>query len=191
MEPYEELKKRAGLIWPYVKGKSTKWRYNTKCGPATKGYDSAARVESFDFYGKPDHRAWIWMRPYEAPPEMPDKQFPFWLSTGRALEHWHTGSMTQRIPILHRAMPRAYVELHPSDAKRLGIRNGNKVRITSRRGTLVLSASIDQRSRPARGNVVVPFFDENLLINEVTLDAYCPISKQPDYKKCAVAVEKV
>ena len=52
----------------------------------------------FDFYGKPDHRAWIWIRPYEDPPESPDDEYPFWLNTGRVLEHWHTGSMTRRVP---------------------------------------------------------------------------------------------
>jgi len=80
--------------------------------------------------------------------------------------------------------------LHPTDAKEKGILNGDPVKLTSRRGTLTLPASIDQRGRPVRGQVFVPFFDENYLINELTLDAYCPISKQPDYKKCAVKVEK-
>ena len=65
------------------------------------------------------------------------------------------------------------------------------MRIVSRRGQLELVVAIDQRGRPVRGHVFVPFFDENLLINEVTLDAYCPISKQPDYKKCAVKLERV
>ena len=98
--------------------------------------------------------------------------------------------MTRRIPVLHKAMPNAYVELHPDDAKRMNIRTGEQVRLTSRRGTLVLPALIDVRGRPAVGQVFVPFFDEKLLINELTLDAFCPISKQPDYKKCAVRVEK-
>lgn len=190
MAPYEELKKRPGVMWPYVNGKETKWRYNTKYDPATRGFNPAAKADGFDFYGKPDHRAWIWFRPYEPPPEGPDRQYPFWLNTGRVLEHWHTGSLTRRIPILHQAVPSAYVELHPDDANELAIRNRDKVRLTSRRGTIVLPASIDQRARPPRGQVFVPFFDESYLINELTLDAFCPISGQPDYKKCAVRVEK-
>jgi nitrate reductase NapA len=183
MAPYEELRARPGVQWPFVDGKETKWRYNAK-------YDPAAKAGPFDFYGKPDHRAWIWFRPYEAPPEVPDKEYPFWLNTGRVVEHWHTGSMTRRIPVLHQAVPHAYVELHPEDAQRLGIRNGDRVRLTTRRGSLVLPAQIDGRARPAIGQVFVPFFDEGLLINELTLDAFCPISKQPDYKKCAVKVER-
>jgi nitrate reductase NapA len=171
-------------IRPYVNGKETRWRYHA-------GDDPAASGDSFDFYGKPDHRAWIWFRPYEPPPEVPDQEFPFWLNTGRVVEHWHTGSLTRRIPILHRAMPHAYVELHPRDAERLDIRDGERVRLVSRRGSLELPVAIDFRARPAEGQVFVPFFDEAMLINELTLDAFCPISGQPDYKKCAVRVEKL
>ena len=98
--------------------------------------------------------------------------------------------MTRRIPILHQAVPNAYVELHPGDARRLGVRDGDRVRLTSRRGSLTLPAQIDGRGRPPEGQVFVPFFDEGMLINELTLDAYCPISNQPDYKKCAVKVER-
>ena len=183
MAPYETLKQQAGAMWPFVDGKETKWRYNTE-------YDPAAKQPNFDFYGKPDHRAWIWFRPWEAAPEVPDNDYPFWLNTGRVVEHWHTGSMTRRIPVLHQAMPNAYVELHPKDAERLDVRNGDLVRLTSRRGAITLPAAIEQRGRPPEGQVFVPFFDEGALINELTLDAFCPISKQPDYKKCAVKVEK-
>ncbi|MBI4607508.1 MAG: molybdopterin-dependent oxidoreductase [Candidatus Rokubacteria bacterium] len=190
MAPYDELRRRPGIKWPYVNGKETNWRYNTRYDPATKGYDPDAKRDGFDFYGKPGGQAWIWLRPYEPPPEAPDREYPFWLNTGRVLEHWHTGSLTRRIPILHQAVPRAYVELHPADADKLNIRNGDLVRLTSKRGALVLPAAIDQRGRPPRGQVFVPFFDEHYLINELTLDAYCPISAQPDYKKCAVRVEK-
>ncbi|RMG31642.1 MAG: periplasmic nitrate reductase subunit alpha, partial [Bacteroidetes bacterium] len=184
MAPYELLRQRPGVMWPFVAGKETRWRYHAQYDPACKG-------DSWDFYGKPDGKAWIWARPYEAPPEQPDQEYPFWLNTGRVLEHWHTGSMTRRIPVLHQAVPGAYVELHPADAEALNIRHGEKVRLISRRGEIVLPAAIDQRGRPPKGQVFVPFFDEALLINELTLDAFCPISKQPDYKKCAVRVEKV
>ena len=88
-------------------------------------------------------------------------------------------------------MPAAYVEIHPDDARRLGITEGLMVRLVSRRGQLDLSARIDGRGKPLPGSVFVPFFDEKKLVNRLTLDAYCPISKQPDYKKCAVRVEKI
>jgi nitrate reductase NapA len=97
MASYDELRRQPGVIWPVVKGKETKWRYSAT-------YDPAAKSGAFDFYGKPDRRAWIWFRPYEPPPESPDPTYPFWLNTGRVVEHWHTGSMTRRIPILHQAV---------------------------------------------------------------------------------------
>ena len=186
MAPLPELKERPGIMWPYVDGRETRWRYNTKTDPAA----DPARGD-FDFYGNSDHRAWIWLRPYEPPPEWPDAEYPFWLNTGRVLEHWHSGTMTRRIPTLHRAMPRAYVEVNGQDARDLGIVNGESVRLVTRRGSLTLPARIDYRAQPPRGQVFVPFFDETLLVNELTLDAYCPISGQPDYKKCAVRVERV
>jgi nitrate reductase NapA len=186
MAPLSELRTRPGVMWPYVDGRETRWRYHTSHDPAA----DSARGE-YDFYGKPDGRAWIWLRPYEPPPEAPDDEYPFWLSTGRVLEHWHSGSMTRRIPTLHRAVPRAYVEIHREDADSLGVRSGDRVRLVSRRGRMSLEARIDYRAQPARGQVFVPFFDEALLVNQLTLDAFCPISGQPDYKKCAVRVERV
>jgi nitrate reductase NapA len=151
------------------------------------------RGKGVQFYGAKagDDRALVWARPYEPPPEVPDDDYPFWLCTGRVLEHWHSGTMTGRVPSLKRAMPATYCELNPSDAAKLGVFNGDKVRIKSRRGSIILPVSVRGRSIPAKGAVFVPFFDETQLINQVTLDAYCPMSKEPDYKKCAVQVEKV
>jgi nitrate reductase NapA len=186
MVPLAVLKQRSGAIWPFVDGREVKWRYNTRTDPAAD-----PQYGEFDFYGNPDHRAWIWLRPYEPPPEVPDAEYPFWLNTGRVLEHWHTGSMTRRIPTLHRAVPHAYVEVNRQDAAELGIRNGEAIRLVTRRGAIELEARIDYRAQPTRGQVFVPFFDEGRLINELTLDAYCPISSQPDYKKCAVRVERI
>ncbi len=185
MAPLSVLKKQPGAMWPFVNGKSTQWRFNAKYDPACSG------DKAFEFYGKPDGKAVIWERPYEAPPEVPDSEYPFWLNTGRVIEHWHTGSMTRRIYVLHQAVSRSYVELNPDDAKQLGIKNGDQVKIISRRGEIVMPASVNERGKPVKGHIFVPFFDEEYLINELTLDAYCPISKQPDYKKCAVKIEKV
>lgn len=184
MAPYHVLKQRSGVQWPFVNGRETKWRYNSQ-------YDPAAEGDGFDFYGKPDHRARILLRPYEPAAESPDPEYGFWLNTGRVLEHWHTGSMTRRVPVLHKAMPSSYVELNAADAAELGVVNGSCVKISSRRGEVIMTVSINGRGNPPRGMVFVPFFDEKYLINEVTLDAFCPMSKQPDYKKCAVKVEKV
>jgi len=187
LAPYEEYTKARGLIWPYVNGKSVLWRYNEQYDPYVE------KGKGIDFYKakQNDHRAVIWARPYEPAAEVPDKDYPFWLSTGRVLEHWHTGTMTQRVPELHRAVSEAVCELNPEDAKRLGIKNRDKLRLTTRRGTMEIKASVGERGVPGKGSVFVPFFDEERMVNALTLDAFCPISKEPDYKKCAVKVEKI
>ncbi|MCL4210244.1 MAG: molybdopterin-dependent oxidoreductase [Phycisphaerales bacterium] len=191
LAPYREYVKARGLRWPVVEQPDGSWR-ETRF--RFSGFDDpyVEKGREFQFYHSvtKDDRALIWFRPYEDPPEMPDEAYPFWLCTGRVLEHWHTGSMTRRIPQLSRAMPRAYVEVHPEDAKRLNLRNGDLVVVESRRGSMTLPAWMNGRGRPPEGTVFVPFFDETKLINEVTLDAHDPFSKQPDYKKCAVRIRR-
>lgn len=192
LAPYDEYVRAHGLRWPVVQQPDSSWR-ETKF--RFSGFDDpyVAKGKTYDFYHSTseDGRAQIWFHPYAAPPEAPDKDFPFWLCTGRVLEHWHSGSLTMRIPQLRRAMPQAYAEMHPMDARTLGVGNGERVRIRSRRGELELPVWIGGRGAPPPGTVFVPFFDESLLINRVTLDAHDPFSKQPDYKKCAVALERL
>jgi nitrate reductase NapA len=186
LAPIAELRAAHGALWPMVKGRETKWRYNTSLDPAADRAKGA-----FDFYGHSDHRAWIWLRPYDAPPESPDAEYPLWLSTGPVLEHWGSGSMTQRIPTLHRAAPRAYLEMNRADADRLGIRNGDMVRVYSRRGSMVIEARIDYRSQLPRGQIFVPSFDEAHPVQRLMLDSFCPLSGQPDTTTCAARVERV
>ena len=181
-----ELQARPGVIWPSVDGRETKWRYNSAHDPAADRARGA-----FDFYGHPDGRAWIWLRPQEPPAESPDRDYPLWLRTGAVLEHWGTGSMTQRIPTLHRAAPGAYVEIHPDDATALGVGHGEVVRLVSRRGALEVEARVNYRSQPPRGQIFVPTFDESAPVNRLKLDACCPLSGQPDTTVCAVRVERL
>ena len=190
--PYDVLSEARGLRWPVVKDAEGQWRETPRRFVAGEDpFVEAGRDVDFYWGKQKDHKATIWARPYEPPPEMPDEDYPFWLSTGRVLEHWHSGTMTRRVPQLHQSMPRSYVELHPIDAARMNIVTGSQVRLTSRRGEIVLPAWINGRSMPAKGSVFVPFFAEESLINELTLDAFCPLSKEPDYKKCAVRIAKV
>jgi nitrate reductase NapA len=183
---YEQLRATRGMIWPVVNGKETRYRYSADHDPYVK------KKQGVHFYKAKDYgeKAALWLRPYHPPAEIPDSEFPFWLSTGRVLEHWHSGSMTRRVKQLHQAVPQTYVELNRADAQELGIKKGDAVRVTSRRGELSLTAEVDGRGKPPRGTVFVPFFDESRLINLLTLDAVDNISKQPDYKKCAVRVAK-
>lgn len=181
-----DLRANAGLIWPFVNGRETKWRYNT-------AFDRAAdRARgAFHFYGHADGRAWIWLRPYDAPAESPGVEYPFWLSTGPVLEHWGGGAMTQRIPTLHHAAPTAYLEMNRDDAKRLGIRNDDIVRVASRRASLEIRARIDYRSQLPRGQLFIPSFDETHPVQRLMLDSFCPLSGQPDSTTCAARIERV
>jgi nitrate reductase (cytochrome) len=192
LAPYSVLAEARGLRWPVVQQPDGSWKETTyRFIEGTDPYVTPGQGVQFYHSVTQDDRALIWFRPYVAPPEMPDTEYPFWLDTGRVLEHWHTGSMTMRIPPLRRAMPSAYVEINIDDAKRLGIRNGEQVKLQTRRGELTIAAWIDGRGSCPPGHLFVPFFDERKLINRLTLEAHCPFSKEPDYKKCAARVVKV
>ena len=168
-----------------VNGKETLWRYR-------EGFDSYIKKgETLKFYGKPDGKAVVFALPYQPAAEMPDKDYDLWLCTGRVLEHWHTGSMTRRVPELHRAMPDAWIYMHPDDAKSRGLQRGDTVKVATRRGEITTKVETRGRNKPPQGLVFVPFFDENRLVNKLTLDATCPISKETDFKKCACKVVKV
>lgn len=200
MAPYEEYFKQHGICWPVrnVNGEwvETSWRYAD--GKQEEGFDqigiedfgTKGKYDNIDFYKSADHRPSVFFRPFEDAAEIPDEEYPFWLNTGRVLEHWHSGSMTRRVPELHRAVPEALCEIHPDDAKALSIAEGDLVKVVSRRGEVEVKATTKGRGNPPKGMVYVPFFAEETLINLVTLDAYCPISKQPDFKKCAVKIVK-
>ncbi|RME68452.1 MAG: nitrate reductase [Verrucomicrobia bacterium] len=189
LAPYDELVKARGLRWPVVQHEDGTWhetpfRFSEFSDPYVK---KGAGIQFYHSVTK-DDRALIWFCAYEPPPEQPDADFPLWLCTGRVLEHWHTGTMTMRVPQLRNAMPNAYVEMNLADAAALGLKNGDIAVVESRRGRIELPVWLDGRGKPPPGSVFVPFFDERLLINEVTLGETCPISKEPDYKKCAVRV---
>ena len=174
--------KSRGLRWPVIDGKETLYRFR-------EGYDSYVPAgEGVRFYGKPDGKANIIFAPYEPPAEEPDEEFDLWLVTGRVLEHWHSGSMTRRVPELHRAYPQAVVYMHPDDAKERGVRRGQEITISSRRGEVATRVETRGRNKMPRGVVFFPWFDEGQLVNKLTLDATCPISKETDFKKCACKV---
>jgi nitrate reductase NapA len=182
---YEQLKQTRGMLWPVVDGVETRYRYSAEHDPYVQK-DRGVHFYKAKGYGE---RAAFWLRPWHQPAESPDDEYPFWLCTGRVLEHWHTGSMTRRVKQLHQAVTGSYVEINRADARRLSIGSGQMVRVVSRRGSLELPAMVDGRGRPPQGSVFIPFFDEGRLANKLTLDAMDNISKEPDYKKCAVRIE--
>ncbi len=183
----ERMRKASGIKWPcptedhpgtnirYVRGKDPN---------IPKDYKN-----KYKFYGKPDNRAVIWFRPYKGAAEEPDAQYPFVLTTGRVIDHWHTGTMTMKVPELKKSFPSAYVEVNISDAKKLGINNGDQIKLETRRDEIDLPARVSDVCLP--GLVFVPFHYANKMINKLTLDAFDPGSKQPEYKICAVKIKKV
>lgn len=208
---FDTYHKVRGLKWPVVDGKETQWRFNTQYDPYAKKYGKETGHTEFAFYGtlakalaqgdllgvkdktkiSLQNKAKIFARPYMDPPEMPDAEYPVWLSTGRVLEHWHSGTMTMRVPELYRAVPEALCYMHPADAEKFGVKQGGLCWVESRRGKVKARVETRGRNRPARGLVYVPWFDEKVFINKVCLDATCPQSKQTDFKKCAVKVYSV
>ncbi|MEN5038257.1 bifunctional nitrate reductase/sulfite reductase flavoprotein subunit alpha [Pseudomonas sp. TWI929] len=139
-------------------------------------------------------KARFFARPWLPAPELPDDGYPMVLNTGRVQHQWHTLTKTGKVPALNKLEPGPFVEIHPDDAARLGIAEKDQVAIRSRRGQAVLPARISERVMP--GNCFAPFhwndlFGEQLAINAVTCDAVDPLSLQPAFKHCAVALERV
>jgi len=182
---FEAYHNTRGLRWPVIDGKETLWRYR-------EGYDPYVKAgEGVRFYGKKDGRANIITAPYEPPAESPDKEYDLWLCTGRVLEHWHSGSMTRRVPELYRAFPDAVIFMHPDDAKKRGLKRGMEVKAVSRRGEITARVETRGRNKTPIGLVFIPWFDASRLVNKLTLDATDPLSKETDYKKCAVKIVSV
>ncbi|KHT64099.1 nitrate reductase [Photobacterium gaetbulicola] len=185
LAPYDTYHQVRGLRWPVVDGKETQWRFS-------EGHDSYVPAgEGFRFYGHKDGKANIIFAPFEPAPEVPDEEYDLWMSTGRVLEHWHTGTMTRRVPELYKAVPDALCYIHPDDAQSRGLRRGDEVLVASRRGEVRCRVETRGRNRPPAGLVFIPFFDARILVNKLILDATDPLSKQTDFKKCPVKITKV
>jgi anaerobic selenocysteine-containing dehydrogenase len=120
--------------------------------------------------------------------EPPRPEFPFVLNTGRTVEHWHTRTKTGRVDLLERLAPEAWLEINPSDAERLKIRTGDVVRVVSQRGAIDrIVARVTEIVRA--GEVFVPFHYDEACANRLTRSEFDPISREPNYKQCAVRIE--
>jgi len=126
---------------------------------------------------------------YIPPDELPDEEYNFALSTGRIYWHWHTGTMTRRTSILDREVPVAYVEIHPGDAQRLNLKDNERVRVSSRRGQIQIPIRITEKVK--EGSVFIPFHFREAAANVLTNPAVDPVAKIPEYKICAVKIEKL
>jgi len=180
------LEEAPGLLWPLpAEGHpGTNRRY-------VKGEDPLVPADAPDrlqFYGRPDKKAVVWLRPHKGPEESVDAEYPLWFTTGRIIEHWHTGTMTRNCKELRQANYEALAELHPDDAAGLGVKPGDPVRLTSRRGSQVFRARVTPTAR--KGLVFAHMHDPEHMCNRLTIDAVDPVSKQPEFKICAVRAEK-
>jgi len=183
----ERLRKAHGLLWPMpsLDHPGTKRRYVKGDDPLVPA-DHSTRMK---FYGRADGKAVVWIRPQSGPDEKVSAEFPFVYTTTRVLEHWHTGTMTRNVKELRHANAEALAEINPTDGQKLGIRTGDRVRITSKGGQGEFRAMLTDTSRA--GLVAVHMHDPNHMCNVVTNDAVDPISRQPEFKVAAVRLEKV
>ncbi|MHC4914971.1 MAG: molybdopterin oxidoreductase family protein [Planctomycetota bacterium] len=206
---YEKMLRRGGVQWPSpdVADPGSGRRFVLKEDLYLQRLAADGKVavpaDGVYFYGHPDGRAKIFKRPQMPPAEVPDGEYPLYLTTGRVVHHWHTGTMTMRAPWLKRAVPGAFAEFNPEDAAGLGVADGDEVAVITRRGRLELPARVPELSRlkeiglegrvsvPRPGVVFIPFFDATKLVNLLTVDAVDGMSKEPEYKICACRVERV
>jgi predicted molibdopterin-dependent oxidoreductase YjgC len=158
------------LFWP-CPNKTSKGARILHVGKFTRGKGLFVPVEHLD------------------PAEVPDEKYDMILTTGRILFHYHTGTMTRRTPKLEREAPEPFVEMNAGDASRRGIRNGDVVRVSSRRGEVQLRAHVGLKM--ASGVVFIPFHYAEAAANVLTTGALDPKAKIPEYKVCAVSVVKV
>ncbi|WP_145004483.1 bifunctional nitrate reductase/sulfite reductase flavoprotein subunit alpha [Pseudomonas oryzihabitans] len=184
------------LQWPCASPESAPRqpiRYLNDGRSQTLRLDAAGAPTAFNF-ATPSGKAQFFARPHLEPAELPDDDYPFVLNTGRLQHQWHTLTKTGKIAALNRLNPAPFVEVHPQDAQALGLKDGDRLEITSRRGRAVLPVTLSDRVQP--GNCFAPFHwadvhGPDLAINAVTSDAIDPLSQQPELKVCAVRLTRV
>ncbi len=206
---YKLLTEQSSAQWPILKNseEGSKIRYNVKYDNYLKKLTDEKELSLPDdgiyFYGFPNGRAKVFIRPHHPAGEVPNEEFPFYLTTGRITHHWHSGTMTMRSKVLRSMVHKSFVEINIEDAKKLNISNNEKLKITSRRGELNLDAKVVDPeqfkgvnvkgsaciTRP--GVLFIPFFDSSSLTNILTSDNFDELSKEPEYKVCAVKISKI
>lgn len=191
---YKRMEQEGGLQWPCPElgHQGTARLYSEGNFPTWEGESQAYGPNNND-----EGRARLWAVDYSAPPEVPDAEYPFWLNTGRIIEHYHTRTKTKRVPELSALAKQGFAVLNPEDAARLSLAEGDRVKITTRRGWIEVKAVINNSVAP--GQVFVPFHfgdldpgEEHLhqAANHLTLNWVDPISQQPISKIAACRIEK-
>jgi anaerobic selenocysteine-containing dehydrogenase len=171
---YELLESRGGVQWPY---------------PAGTTEVKTTRLYSDGRFSTEDGKARLFAVEWEPFPEQPNADFPFILNTGRTVEHWHTRTKTEQVPILERLSPNAWLEMNPRDALMLKLKPHDSVDVVSSRGR-VRGVELRVTEIIAPGQVFMPFHYAEANANQVTQSAFDPISREPNYKQCAVRIER-
>ena len=173
---YDLIEAHGGLQWPYPPG-----------GDARP--ESVRRLYADGVFPTEDGRARLLPTAWEPFPEQPSPEYPLVMNTGRTVEHWHTRTKTGQVPILERLAPAAWLEINPRDARALALKARHRVDVVSRRGRVRgLALRITETIAP--GQVFMPFHFAETNANEVTQNLFDPVSREPNYKQCAVRVER-
>jgi len=172
---YDRIDVAGGVQWP--------------CPSGAADPGGTARLYSDGLFPTPTRRARLWCVSPQPISDAPRREYPFMLNTGRTVEHWHTRTKTGRIGILEGMAPEAWIEVNPGDAHRLGVGSGDQVRVSSSRGS-VESLVVRVTAIVREGEVFVPFHYDERCVNLLTVDEFDPISREPNYKQCAVKLER-
>jgi predicted molibdopterin-dependent oxidoreductase YjgC len=195
---YMQIEREQGIVWPFSERESGAERRANRLYTEGRFNTSSDVSQAYGEFNNSEGRAKLWGIHYENPPEVPDKEYPFWLNTGRIIEHYHTRTKTKRVPELNISAPEGFVEINSADAQSLGIRDGEKIRLTSRRGWIIVSAHLNEVVRP--GQIFIPFHFGDLdpseahlkqAANHLTLNWVDPLSKQPIFKVAACRIDKI
>jgi predicted molibdopterin-dependent oxidoreductase YjgC len=138
-------------------------------------------------FKRPNDKALFSSVEFKEANELPDKKYPFILTTGRILYHFHSGNETRKVKALDKFVPRNYVEINPDDAGKLRLRDGDIVKVSTRRGAIRLSVRMSER--PKKGVIFIPFHFKEAAANILTNPALDPVSKIPEDKICAAKIE--
>ncbi|WP_372834563.1 formate dehydrogenase subunit alpha [Puniceibacterium confluentis] len=174
------MKSLANITWERLETEAVTY-------PSLSPTDPGQAVVFGDGFPRPEGRAKFTPASIIAPDEVPDAEYPMILTTGRQLEHWHTGSMTRRASVLDRLEPEANCSLHPATLRQLGVEPGDMLRLTTRRGSIEIMARADRAISPDM--VFVPFAYVEAAANVLTNPAVDPYGKIPEFKFAAVRVE--
>lgn len=170
---YEKIERQQGVFWPCP----------------TEDHPGTPRLFE-DRFWHPDGRARFHAVPYRPPAEVPDAEYPLYLSSGRVVFHYLSGNQTRRVPFLLEQCPEPYLEIHPETAARYGLQRGDLVRVVSRRGEVTLPVMVTATIRP--DTVFIPYhWGPPRAANQVTILALDPLAKIPEFKVGAVRLERV